>query len=95
MGDNHGHFGPGARRMLIDFAGGDLDGLEASQPIKAQVAADGAAVDALTVQRVPQSGVWRVTFVVTPKQKKPIDLHCYLQLYGEVLTETWANQWTP
>jgi periplasmic glucans biosynthesis protein len=95
MGDNRGHFGPGARRMLIDFAGGDLEGLEASQPLKAQVTADGAQVDALTVQRVPQTGVWRVTFVVTPKQKKPIDLHCYLQLYGEVLTETWANQWTP
>jgi glucans biosynthesis protein len=95
MGDNRGRFGPGARRMLIDFAGGDLDGLEASQPIKAQVSADGAQVDAVTVQRVPQSGVWRVTFIVTPKQKKPIDLHCYLQLYGEVLTETWANQWTP
>jgi periplasmic glucans biosynthesis protein len=95
MGDNRGHFGPGARRMLIDFAGGDLDGLEASQPLTAQISADGAQIDALTVQRVPQSGVWRVTFVVTPKQKKPIDLHCYLQLYGEVLTETWANQWTP
>jgi periplasmic glucans biosynthesis protein len=94
MGDNRGHFGPGARRMLIDFAGGDLDGLDASQPVHAQVTADGAQVDALTVQRVPETGVWRVTFVITPKQRKPIDLHCFLQLYGEVLTETWANQWT-
>jgi glucan biosynthesis protein len=47
------------------------------------------------VQRVPESGVWRATFVVTQKAKKPVDLHCYLMLYGEVLTETWVNQWTP
>jgi periplasmic glucans biosynthesis protein len=95
MGDNKGHFGPGARRMLIDFAGGDLDGLDGSQPVKAQVSAEGGQVEALTVQRVPESGVWRATFVVTQKAKKPVDLHCYLMLYGEVLTETWVNQWTP
>jgi glucans biosynthesis protein len=95
MGDNKGHFGPGARRVLIDFAGGDLDGLDGSQPVKAQVSADGGQIEALTVQRVPESGVWRATFVVTQKAKKPVDLHCYLMLYGEVLTETWVNQWTP
>lgn len=95
MGDNKGHFGPGARRILIDFAGGDLAGLDAAQPVKAQITADSAQIDALTVQRVPETGAWRTTFVVTPKAKKPIDLHCYLQLYGEVLTETWVNQWTP
>ena len=52
--------------------------------------------DALTVQRVPQSGSWRIAFVVTPRPKKPVvDLHCYLTLYGEVLTETWVYQWSP
>jgi glucans biosynthesis protein len=95
MGDNKGHFGPGARRVLIDFAGGDLDGLDGSQPVKAQVSAEGGQIEALTVQRIPESGVWRATFVLTQKAKKPVDLHCYLMLYGEVLTETWVNQWTP
>jgi glucan biosynthesis protein len=33
--------------------------------------------------------------VVTPKMKKPVDLHGYLTLYGEVLTESWVYQWTP
>jgi periplasmic glucans biosynthesis protein len=95
MGDSRGHFGPGARRMLVDFAGGELDGLDAAQPLKAQVTADSGQIDAVTVQRVPENGAWRVTFVVTPKAKRPVDLHCFLQLYGEVLTETWVNQWTP
>ena len=95
MGDNKGHFGPGARRILIDFAGGELDGLDAAQPLKALTMADNAQIEALTVQRVAQNGAWRVAFVVTPKAKKPVELHCYLALYGEVLTETWVYQWTP
>jgi periplasmic glucans biosynthesis protein len=95
MGDNKGHFGPGARRMLIDFAGGQLDGLMAAQPVRAEASADNGQIEALTVQRIPETGVWRATFVVAPKNKKPIDLKCYLTLYGEVLTETWVYQWTP
>jgi glucans biosynthesis protein len=81
--------------MVVEFAGGDLDGLDGSQPVKAQVNADNGQIDALTVQRIAESGVWRVAFVVTPKPKKPVDLHCYLTLYGEALTETWVYQWTP
>ncbi|HTC17381.1 MAG TPA: glucan biosynthesis protein [Steroidobacteraceae bacterium] len=95
MGDNKGHFGPGARRMLIDFAGGQLDGLMAAQPVRAEASADNGQIEALTVQRVPQTGAWRAAFVVTPKAKKPVDLKVYLTLYGEVLTETWVSQWTP
>ena len=94
MGDNRGHFAPGARRMLIDFAGGDLDGLRADQPLKAQLSADNGVVHALTVERLPATGAWRVTFVVAPKAKRPVDLRCFLTLYGEVLTETWVYQWT-
>ena len=94
VGDNKGHFGPGARRILVEFSGGDLEGLDAAQPVKPQLSADNAQIDALTVQRLP-TGAWRVAFVLTPKAKKAIDLHCYLTLYGEVLTETWVDQWTP
>jgi glucans biosynthesis protein len=94
MGDNRGHFAPGARRMLIDFAGGDLDGLRAEQPVKAQLSADNGVVQALTVERLPTTGAWRVTFVVAPKARRPVDLRCFLTLYGEVLTETWVYQWT-
>ena len=95
VGDNKGHFGNGARRMIVEFAGGDLEGLDAAQPVKAQATADNGTIEALTVQRIPESGAWRVAFVVTPKPKRPVDLHCYLTLYGEALTETWVYQWTP
>jgi glucans biosynthesis protein len=94
MGDNKGHFAPGARRMLVDFAGGELDGLDAAQPVKAEVSADNGQIEAVTVQRLA-TGAWRVAFVVTPKMKKAVDLRCYLTLHGEGLTETWVYQWTP
>jgi periplasmic glucans biosynthesis protein len=95
MGDNKGHFPPGARRILVDFAGGDLDGLAAVQPVKAETSADNGHIEAVTVQRIAATGAWRVAMVVTPRAKKPVDLHCYLTLYGEVLTESWVYQWTP
>jgi glucans biosynthesis protein len=95
MGDNRGHFGPGARRMVVEFAGGELDGLDGAQPVKARTSAENGQIEALTVQRVPATGAWRVAFVVTPKGKKPVDLHCHLSLYDEALSETWVYQWTP
>jgi periplasmic glucans biosynthesis protein len=94
-GDNKGHYAPGARRILIDFAGGELGGLDAAQPVKAETFADNSQIESLTVQRAP-TGAWRVAFVAAPKAaKRPVELHCYLTLYGEVLTETWVYQWTP
>ena len=36
-GEEQTHFAPGARRMLVEFGGGDLDGLAAAQPVKAEV----------------------------------------------------------
>jgi len=40
------------------------------------------------VQRLPQSAIWRVAFRLKPGNEKPVDLRCYLTLYGEALTET-------
>ncbi len=83
----------GSRQVMIDYAGGDLDGLDGTQPLRANVSANGGRVDRISVQRIPETGYWRVTFRVTPaKPKQPVDLRCYLTLYGEALTETWIYQ---
>jgi glucans biosynthesis protein len=84
----------GMRRVLVDFAGGDLEGLHESQPVKAEVAASNGEVSDVTVERQPD-GLWRVAFRLKPNGHKPADLRCYLTLYGEVLTETWTYLWTP
>jgi glucans biosynthesis protein len=85
--------GEGKRRILVDFAGGDLAGLHQTQPVRVNVTAKGGAVDDVTIQRLPDStGTWRASFRVAPKRDE-IELRCYLTLYGEALTETWTYQW--
>jgi len=84
-----------ARRVLIDFAGGDLEGLNSAQPVRAEVKANGGDVDSVTVEQLPGTGTWRVAFKLTPKGNASMDLRCYLTLYGEALTETWSYLWSP
>jgi len=85
----------GVRRMVVDFAGGDLDDLYAAQPVQAQISANGGEIEDVTVQRLPQSATWRVAFRLKTSGEKPADLRCYLTLYGEALTETWTYLWKP
>ena len=85
----------GMRLVLIDFSGGDLDSLLSSQPVHADVSADGGSIVHVTVQRITENGVWRVAIQVKPAGDQPVDLRCYLDLYGEALSETWTYQWTP
>ncbi len=93
---NAGGQGGNTRRMLVDFAGGPLDRLQATQPLQAQISAHDGSVSNVTVQRLPENGHWRVSFQVTPaKGNQNVDLRCYLTLYGEALTETWTYLWTP
>jgi glucans biosynthesis protein len=84
-----------SRRVLIDFAGGDLDTLSATQPVRAELNARNGDIDTVSVQRLSENGVWRVAFRLTPKSGQAADLRCYLTLYGEALTETWTYLWTP
>jgi periplasmic glucans biosynthesis protein len=78
------------RRVLVDFAGGDLDVLNGSQPVRAEVKANGGDIDTVTVEQLPGTGTWRVAFRLTPKGDGRVDMRCYLTLYGEALTETWS-----
>jgi periplasmic glucans biosynthesis protein len=83
------------RRVVVDFAGGDLDSLAASQPVQAAVTATNGQVDELTVQHLPEVGVWRASMRLKPAGDKPVELRCYLTLYGEALTETWTYLLNP
>jgi glucans biosynthesis protein len=83
-----------ARRVLIDFAGGDLDSLSAAQPVRAEVKANGADIDSVTVEQLPGTTTWRVAFRMTPKGDGAVDMRCGLTLYGEALTETWSYLWS-
>jgi glucans biosynthesis protein len=83
------------RRVIIDIGGGDLAGLDASQPVKALLTVSGGTTENVTVERLEENGVWRVSFLVVPSHPHDtVDMHCFLQLYGESLSETWTYQLT-
>ncbi|HEY4975389.1 MAG TPA: glucan biosynthesis protein, partial [Steroidobacteraceae bacterium] len=84
-----------SRRVMIDFAGGDLDQLGATQPVKPEISSHNGDIDNVSIQRLVENGVWRVSFRVLPKNSQAMDLRCYLTLYGEALTETWTYLWAP
>ena len=47
------------------------------------------------VERLEESGLWRISFLVVPSHPHDtVDMHCFLQLYGESLSETWTYQLT-
>jgi periplasmic glucans biosynthesis protein len=91
----HARGGDSSRRLFIDFAGGDLDSLAATQPVKAEITTHNGDIDNVSIQRLAENGVWRVSFRVLPKNSQAMDMRCYLTLYGEALTETWNYLWTP
>jgi periplasmic glucans biosynthesis protein len=85
----------GVRRVMVDFAGGDLDTLAGAQPMQAAASASGGEIDDIKVERLAANGVWRVSMRMKTNGDKPVDLRCYLTLYGEALTETWTYLWAP
>jgi periplasmic glucans biosynthesis protein len=85
-----------SRRVVVDFAGGDLDVLNAAQPVQAEVTATNGQLESVTVEHLPEPGMWRAALRVKPASNdKPVELRCYLTLYGEALTETWTYLMTP
>jgi len=67
------------RRVLIDFAGGDLDSLNGAQPVRAEVKANGADVDSYSGAASGPRHLAR-GFRMTPKGNDPGDMRCSLNL---------------
>ncbi len=89
----------GLYRFVIDFAGRQLEALDADTVLRGVVTiASGADAAELVDQHVVKNGVtggWRLTFQVRPKQKNPIELRAFLDKGGEALTETWSYALVP
>jgi len=84
-----------ARRMVVDFAGGDLEVLRGEQPVEGDVSLSSGKLIDLRVQPVPASQAWRLVFDIEPDGAKPVEMRAFLRLRGEPLTETWTQRWQP
>jgi glucans biosynthesis protein len=83
------------RRIIVDFAGGDLDVLRPEQPVQADVSVTNGKVLAARVEVMPPGRGWRLAVDVEQEGRKPVVLRGFLHLRGEALTETWVHRWQP
>ena len=86
---------PKQRRMVVEFAGGELASLEPEQPVTSDVALTNAKVQRTYVEALPWKRGWRLFIDFEPDGKKPVDLRAVLQLRGQTLTETWTGVFRP
>jgi periplasmic glucans biosynthesis protein len=86
---------PKQRRIVVEFAGGELAALEQEQPVTADVGLTNAKLTRAHVEALPWKRNWRVTIDFEPEGKKPIDLRAVMQLRGQNLTETWTSTFRP
>lgn len=79
-----------ARRVVVEFAGGELPSLRPEQPVEAQVTLSSGKLLRSYVEALPGQKTWRLFVDFEPDGKKPADLRAALALRGVVLTETFS-----
>ncbi|MCE1162402.1 MAG: glucan biosynthesis protein D [Thiomonas sp.] len=83
-------------RFVIDFVGGDLPMLVASDKVRAVVSTSQGHVQLVSARPLLPLKGWRAMFDLVPDEAgEPINLRLFLQLDGQALTETWIYQYTP
>jgi glucans biosynthesis protein len=87
-----------ARQFILDFAGPGLDLVPQDKPPSAIAnCSTNAAIVFNQVFYNPFIKSWRVILKMQPRtgNANPVDLRCTLQQGTNVLSETWAYQWSP
>jgi glucans biosynthesis protein len=85
----------GARLVVIDFAGGRLQGLGDGARVRADVSANKGKVANVTAHPSEGAGGWRLAFELQPGNERSIELRAVLGDDNGPLTETWLYRWTP
>lgn len=87
---------PSSRRhFLVDFHGGELEGLAADQPVTVNVEASQGEVRHIQARPLPGGRGWRASFRLDPDGERPADLRLHLSLHDRVISETWNHVWYP
>lgn len=83
------------RHFMIDFAGGELEGLSPDQPVEAELSANRGKIQHLQARPLPDGRGWRASFRLDPEGQHSTDLRLQLRLRGETISETWNHVWHP
>ncbi|HEY1560019.1 MAG TPA: glucan biosynthesis protein [Caulobacteraceae bacterium] len=82
----------GARKFVVDFAGGRLAELTRAGGVQASVALSHGSPSNLAAYPVEGAARWRLIFDAPLGKGDTLDLRAFLRLNGEALTETWIGQ---
>ncbi|QEA40622.1 glucan biosynthesis protein [Pistricoccus aurantiacus] len=83
------------RHFIVDFRGGELAGLDSSQPVQAQLNSSTGEVSQVKVTKLPDERTWRASFKLAPEGDKVADMQLHLSLRDKPLSETWSYLWNP
>ncbi|MEH3107405.1 MAG: glucan biosynthesis protein [Sphingomonas fennica] len=84
---------PGAEKIVVDFVGDTLAGLDRQSGVEPKVeVARGRMLAAAAYPVVGQKNRWRVTIDVAPSGRDPAEVRLYLARAGQALTETVLTQ---
>jgi glucans biosynthesis protein len=84
-----------ARRIVVEFTGGELSTLQPEQPVDSQVTLSSGKLLRSYVECLPWQKSWRLFIDFQPDGKKPVDMRAQLKLRGKVLTETFSDVYRP
>jgi glucans biosynthesis protein len=80
---------PGARKLVVDFTGPTLAGLDRQSGVTADISvARGNLLAQAAYPVVGQSNRWRVTADIAPQGQGPADVRLYLKHQARALSET-------
>lgn len=91
------HIPEGIDKMVIDFNGIALDGLDADSGVEPVVEArNGRIVGLVAARPVVGTDRWRLSFDFAgePEATDPVEIRAWLRLDGDAITETWLGQAT-
>lgn len=84
---------PGAYRIIVDFAGGALNGLAPDAPVISNVSADdGGKILEHFVEYLPQTRRWRMSILAKPADGQPLRLRAFLKKGDDTVSETWSYE---
>ena len=86
---------PHKTKIVIDFAGGPLENLDKTAPVRLMLNASSGKIENDYVLQVVGTKQWRAFFDIEAVDMNPVDIRVYLRLGDQALTETWIYQYIP
>ncbi len=84
----------GRRQVILDLAGGVLQGLDPATTLQADVGANAGSLHNVVAHRVEATDGWRIGFELDPQGAQAVELHARLLRDGAPVSETWLYRWT-